>query len=207
RRHFETHSAHPLFMSLSPSATAPPQDQKPIPPRSRLGSRLILLLATAVVSLGLTELVLRLAFHKKLAPTLEERILPYRSDAQLGWFPAPNTTKQVSGCRTITATHNSRGFRDVEPPQNKKPGIIFLGDSLVWGFDVEASERFTEKLQARHKNWNIYNFGISGYGTDQEFLLLQRYFDLYRPRAVVLVICGDNDNEDNAWNVRGGYYK
>src|SRR5262249_16029882 len=53
----------------------------------------------------------------------------------------------------------------------------------------------------------IYNFGVSGYGTDQEYLLLQKYYEQYRPRLVFLIICGDNDNEDNAWNFRGGYYK
>src|SRR5438876_3200509 len=85
---------------------------------------------------------------------------------------------------------------------------MFLGDSLVWGFDVEASERFTEKLQVRHPEWNIYNLGVSGYGTDQEFLLWQRYFYHYRPRAVILVFCTDNDVDDNAHNARnGGYYK
>src|SRR5262249_37086115 len=31
--------------------------------------------------------------------------------------------------------------------------------------------------------------------------------DEYRPQLVVLVVCGDNDNEDNSTNRRGGYYK
>jgi hypothetical protein len=53
----------------------------------------------------------------------------------------------------------------------------------------------------------VYNLGVSGYGTDQENLVLHRFFDRIRPRVVFLVICGDNDNDDNASNCRGGYYK
>jgi hypothetical protein len=49
--------------------------------------------------------------------------------------------------------------------------------------------------------------GVSGYGTDQEYLVLQKFFAEYHPRVVFLIVCGDNDNEDNAWNIRGGYYK
>jgi hypothetical protein len=163
------------------------------------GSLLIVALAS--------ELGLRLFCNRLLGQTEDERTLTYRYDPQLGWFPIPNSGKQFTGHRTIHIRHNSRGFRDREPAANGRPGVIFLGDSLVWGFDVEAEERFTERLQALHPNWAVSNLGVSGYGTDQEYLLLQRWFDQYKPAVVFLLICGDNDNEDNAWNFRGGYYK
>ena len=170
-------------------------------------ARLALVLVSILTSLFLAEIGLRLFCRNSLARIENERSLTYRYDRTLGWFPVPNSRTRITGARTFTAVHNSEGFRGPERAKNHKPGIIFLGDSLVWGFDVENSERFTDKLQARHPEWAIYNFGISGYGTDQEYLLLQKYFDQYQPKVVFLVICGDNDNEDNAWNFRGGYYK
>jgi hypothetical protein len=160
-----------------------------------------------LIPIAFAEIGLRLLFRNNLAELEVEKNLAYRYDPELGWFPAANSNKRLTFSRTITATHNSEGFRGPEPVKNHKPGIIFLGDSFVWGFDVEVSERFTEKLQAKHPEWAIYNFGVSGYGTDQEYLLLRKYFDQYQPAAVFLVICGDNDNEDNAWNFRDGYYK
>lgn len=85
---------------------------------------------------------------------------------------------------------------------------MILGDSFVWGMDAEANERFTDILQALHPEWDVYNMGVSGYGTDQEFLLLQRWFDDVQPALVLLVFCSDNDHEDNSSNVQpGGYYK
>ncbi len=54
--------------------------------------------------------------------------------------------------------------------------------------------------------WDIYNLGVSGYGTDQEYLLLKRLIDQIRPDLVLLIFC-QNDHDDNATNRRYGYYK
>jgi lysophospholipase L1-like esterase len=168
-------------------------------------ARLILIFAALLASLVIAELGLR-AFGPGL-PAGDEMSLGYRYDSELGWFPIANSRKQITASRTITAVHNSLGFRSTEPVQNGASSVVFLGDSLVWGFDVEAPERFTDILQAKHPEWIVHNLGVSGYGTDQEYLVLQKFFDRLLPRVVFLVICGDNDNEDNSWNFRGGYYK
>ena len=52
------------------------------------------------------------------------------------------------------------------------------------------------------------NAGISGFGTDQEYLLLQRIWPAVRPAVVVLIFCTDNDRKDNSLNERyDGYQK
>jgi hypothetical protein len=134
-------------------------------------------------------------------------MLTYRHDAQLGWFPIDNSKKTVSDSRPISVTHNSTGFRGAEYTKTDKPVMLFLGDSFVWGYDVEVSERFTEKLQTKHPDWAIRNLGVTGYGTDQEYLVLQHYFDTYRPRIVFLIFCTENDPEDNSRNFNLGFYK
>src|SRR5882724_1494175 len=170
-------------------------------------ARFLLLAASLFISAAIGEIGLRIFFHETFGTEKDEKNLMYQYDSQLGWFPVPNSQNTFTGSRTITIRHNSRGLRDVEPMKTGKPGILFLGDSFVWGVDVEASERFTDKLQARHPEWSIYNFGASGYGTDQEYLLLGKHFDEYKPRVVFLIFCSSNDDSDNCWNVRGGYYK
>jgi len=170
-------------------------------------ARICLLSLSLLLAAVLGETVLRVCFHERLAWEQDERNLTYRYDQELGWFPIPNSSNRFTGSRTVSIQHNRLGFRGAEPARNGKPGILFLGDSFVWGFDAEASERFTEKLQTRHPEWNIYNLGVSGYGTDQEYLLLQKYFEQYQPQVVFLMFCTDNDDSDNCWNVRGGYYK
>jgi len=189
---------------------APRSSRQPSLAQARHGrlfklAALVLSLALAVL---LAELGLRLFFWRDLFNVQDERNLMYRYDKTLGWFPVPNSHERLLGSRVITVSHNRIGFRSAEPVQDQRPSIVFLGDSFVWGYDVEATERFTDKLQVRHPEWNVHNLGVSGYGTDQEYLLLQQHFGRYKPRVVFLVFCVETDHEDNSSNMRyAGYYK
>lgn len=189
----------------------------PLDPRARavrkVWSRSIILnlclsLAALLVTASLAEMALRLFFRANLALVDDERNLLYRYDPYLGWFPIPSQGKNLLASRVFTVVHNREGFRDPDSKAHAQNGIMFLGDSFVWGYDVDAPERFTDKLRQRHPEWTLYNLGVSGYGTDQEFLLLQKHFDSYKPRVVFLVFCVETDHDDNSSNFRyQGYYK
>jgi hypothetical protein len=85
---------------------------------------------------------------------------------------------------------------------------MVVGDSFVWGLDSEADERFTELLKAKLPNYKIVAAGVSGYGTDQEYLMLRRLWPKIKPAAVILIFCSDNDRLDNTSNKRyDDYYK
>jgi len=175
--------------------------------RSR-SARLFLAVGALALAGGISELVLRLFFHQNLALVQDERNLMYRYDSELGWFPIPGSEKIYTGARTISVRHNSEGFRGPEFQMDDRPRIMFLGDSFVWGVDAEEDERFTAILSQRHPKWSVYNLGVSGYGTDQEYLLLQRTFQRFMPDVVFLIYCAENDDSDNCWNLRhGGYFK
>ena len=54
----------------------------------------------------------------------------------------------------------------------------------------------------------IVNAGVSGYGTDQQYLLLRRLWPGIEPAVVVLIFCSINDRADNSTNASyGGYRK
>jgi hypothetical protein len=168
----------------------------------------ILVILWVIFCIAIADIGMGILFRDRLVLHQDERNLTYRYDPQLGWFPIPNSKKIFSGNQTIHVEHNARGFRDVEHVLDARPRMLFLGDSFVWGYDVEQPERFTDKLRAKLTDWSIYNLGVSGYGTDQEYLLLKQQYDFYRPQIVFLVFCTDNDDADNAHNVRYGvYYK
>jgi hypothetical protein len=170
---------------------------------------MILFFFFVVVPLVAGEIVLRVFFKQKLAVETDERSLAYRYDRELGWFPIPGSDAKYTHDRTVSLHHNSRGFRDHEHGPKEKPRIVFLGDSFVWGYDAEEEERFTEQLQKLIPHWEVINLGVSGYGTDQEFLLLQKQFDYYKPEIVALIYCLDNDGIDNTANtiIFGDYFK
>ena len=154
------------------------------------------------------EVLLRIADFRVLREGASERSLTYQYDPELGWAPTPNSTGQVTTARTIEVQHNSIGLRDIEYKPDTRPAILFIGDSFVWGVDAEAHERFTDLLRTRISGHRIVNAGVSGYGTDQQYLLLKRIWPAIRPATVVLIFCTSNDRLDNTSNVRyDGYRK
>jgi hypothetical protein len=165
-------------------------------------------LAMGIVTLAALEIFLRVADFRELREGINERSLSYRYDAEIGWAPAPNSSSVVVGARTIHVQHNSLGLRDIEFTLDAQPTILFLGDSFVWGLDAEADERFTDLLRPRISGYKILAAGVSGYGTDQEYLLLKRLWARVQPAVVVLIFCTQNDRLDNSTNIRyEGYQK
>ncbi len=162
---------------------------------------LAMMVTTFWAGVALTELALRMLLFQNFPDYdlhFQHEGLGYSYDRELGWFPVANSQKTlcVNG-QTLFFAHNSKGFRDPEPSLDARPGIVFLGDSFVWGYRVNAEDLFTEKLRARHPEWRVFNFGVVGYGNDQEYLLLRKYFEEYRPQLVFLVFCTENDRLDN----------
>ena len=165
-------------------------------------------LAMTIATLAVLEVVLRVADFRELREGVSERSLSYQYNSELGWVPIPNSSSVVTNARTIHAKHNSLGLRDDEFSLDTKPTILFLGDSFVWGLDAEANERFTDLLKPKIPDYKILAAGVSGYGTDQEYLLLKRLWPKVKPAVVVLIFCTQNDRLDNSTNIRyEGYLK
>src|ERR1700752_4651158 len=156
----------------------------------------------ACVTLLALEVLLRICDFRELREGVSERSLGYRYDAEIGWMPEPNSTSIVTNARAVKARHNSLGLRDEELADGGKPTIMFLGDSFVWGLDAEAGERFSDLLKRKLRDYKILAAGVSGYGTDQEYLLLRRLWPQVKPAIVVLVFCAENDRQDNSTNAR-----
>jgi hypothetical protein len=99
---------------------------------------------------------------------------------------------------------NSLGLRGPDTSLAKPTGtlrVLVLGDSFVFGVGVDEEHLLTSRLQAlfdarRQAKYEVLNLGISGYSTDQEYLLFQGLGARLHPDIVVLVAC-DNDFEGN----------
>ncbi len=155
-------------------------------------------LGIALVTLAALEIVLRVADFRELRETLSETSLAYDFDAELGWMPVPNSGGTVQSFRTTHYKHNRPWVtrRGTWPAMVSQPSY-FSDDSFVWGSDFEADERFSDLLKPRIPDYRIFAAGVSGFGTDQEYLLLQRIWPKVKPAVVVLIFCSDNDRRDN----------
>lgn len=86
---------------------------------------------------------------------------------------------------------NSDGLRDGEhaAARDDRYRIIFLGDSLTFGWGVEQDETFKTRLEAalnRRYPTEIINFGTGNYNSEQEVNLFLEKGLKYRPDKVVV---------------------
>ena len=138
----------------------------------------------------------------------DERNLLYQHDKDLGWFPKPNLSYDFTGALKININHNSLGFRDnefIDNPGNKN--LVFIGDSFAYGYDSEIHNRFSELVAKSLTNYDIFNLGVSGYSTDQEYLLLKKYSKSLNPDTVYLLYHHNDWHGNSVNHIYYGYHK
>jgi GDSL-like Lipase/Acylhydrolase family len=111
---------------------------------------------------------------------------------------------------------NSDGLRDREHGLTKSPAtvrIAVLGDSYAEALQLPIESTFWGRLEANLKSCRsfggrtveVINFGVSGYSTAQELLILRHYAWRYQPDIVLLAFLSGNDVRDNSKNLSGRY--
>ena len=160
------------------------------------GSKWLLVLAGTLAGLLASEAGLR-----ALAPQVYRRPPVWEYDPELGWRHIAGAAGWlVSPEFSVEYRINSVGLRDREVQVQRVPGhlrILCFGDSFVEGWGVRSEERVSEILQYHLPGSEVINFGVAGYGTDQEWLLFEKRGEYFRPDWVVLFYYG-NDLWNNA---------
>ena len=125
-------------------------------------------------------------------------------DRTKGWYHRSGGTgaAPLYGPDQALVRINSLGFRGREISPRKPGGVkrvLVVGDSYVFGLGVDEEHSFTTHLEtfrnARFADdvvYEVVNMGVSGYSTDQEYILFQEIGMGLSPDVVILVIC-DND--------------
>ncbi len=172
---------------------------------------LIAQVLTLLVLLGLVEGVFRMLNPDYDLRGGNERRFFCVFDSVLGWTPKTNFTgvHEKDGF-SIPVHQNQFGLRASdnllrENPTGKRR-IIVMGDSYVWGYGVGDADVFTELDMSRY-GVELINFGVSGYGTDQEYLLYEKMGKDFSAEEVILVITPYNDFMNNVEPSQYGYDK
>jgi hypothetical protein len=132
----------------------------------------------------------------------------YGPDRELGWVLRPGIVGRVS-TETPQVIHiNSRGFRDDERSYEKPANtfrIAVLGNSWTEALQVPMDKTYTALLQQQlsqnhcvpGKRIEVLNFGVAGYSTAQELLLLQKKVWNYHPDLILLALYPARDIANN----------
>jgi hypothetical protein len=155
----------------------------------------------AVAAVLLFEIVLRVVGF--CAP------IWYRPDSHVGAVLRPGVEGWFKSEGRTYVRISSAGLRDREHSVEKPEGVYrvaVLGDSYSEAMQVDVKDAFWSVLgdkltQCAYRpsmRIEVINFGVSGFGTAQEYLMLETVAMRYRPDLVLLQFMNGNDVDDNS---------
>jgi lysophospholipase L1-like esterase len=175
----------------------------------KLAGNIALSGVSILLALGAAEFALRI--FGPPPPPADDTLRTFTEyDPELGWKGRPDAHGIYRNRRFTTwIDQNREGWRDDEPvPKSPakagepgsgapdaphQPRIAVLGDSYVWGYGVSSEEMFTRRLKELLPGSEVRNFGVPGYGTDQELLVFRRFVLEAHPGTVILAFTVGND--------------
>ena len=161
-------------------------------------AKLVVAATSIVFVMGVFELGLRLLGYQAIYEIYSNPSVLWRPHPILGWVHEASATDVYVGPRPwpiefeSKVTINSLGLRGPEVPPRSEDDhrIMFLGDSMVAGFEVEYEKTFaalagrtlSERMGRKVRSINA---GVRGYGTDQSYLYFRDYGKALEPEVVV----------------------
>lgn len=158
------------------------------------------------IALGMAGLLVGLLLGEGLlglvAPQVHRRPRLWEFDPELGWRHIPGAAgEMVTPEFELDIAVNRDGLRDREYGRGRIPDswrLLAFGDSFVegWGVPLESSvsKRLEVELreQGEEREVEVINFGVAGYGTDQELLFFEKLGRLYQPDDVLIFFYGND---------------
>ncbi len=164
-------------------------------------AKLALFLISVFAAILVGEVALRLAGFTYFNP--------YIADEDVGFSLRPGAEGWWKKEALTYVRINSQGFRDREHTMAKPPDtlrIAVLGDSYVEAFQVPVEKTFWSVMERRLQDCHrpakqkieVLSFGISGFSTARELILLRKRLWQYSPDMIVLLVTTGNDIRDNS---------
>lgn len=160
---------------------------------NRLIKNLIAIVVIAFVLFAICEVLIRVYLHYNTVYDIEmtRYAMGVKQDSpnpKIGHVHKPGSEKELMD---VNVSINSDGLRDKEYSQGRGDAyrIVFLGDSLTFGWGVEIEDTFQYVLEeelSKSTPTEIINFGTGNYNTEQEVNLFFEKGLKYDPDKVVL---------------------
>ena len=188
------------------SATPSPPTRRPGRARRWCGRLALALVATVVAAL-LDKLLIRVV--RGVQPKFPRHVVGAPWGIR---FNEPSSRyRHRSADVDVGFRINQNGMRADRDYDHAKPAgtrrIVSLGDSFTIGYEVELEQCFSSVLEARLRaagsDVEVLNCGVSGFGTAEECIYLERELLNYQP-DLVLVSFFENDLDDD---VRSGMFR
>jgi hypothetical protein len=162
------------------------------------GKTIALVVLMGVVTFAALEVGLRGFF------AIRNRLVLQKNDfsSQLGWKTTANYHFKgtVPGYGTVDYSTTNDGFRVFGDVNTSKIKILVLGDSSTQAFQVSDGNAYYDILRKGRDDIEIFAYGSGGYGSLQEFLMLDAFYDKIRPDIILWQFDG-NDLVNNSFDL------
>lgn len=176
--------------------------------RWQIGRKLLVLAGSLAFAFVLVEVVLQIFIvlkpeKAKASPSKETHRSLHEWNDELGWVLEANISSEMFAVDSLglrnTADLSEEGRRDAVE-------VLLLGDSMVFGASVRQPEIFSELLNAEFPECRFINTGVCGYSTAQEYLVLKKNLERFRPSVVILFYTQANDMWTNGRETKDNPY-
>jgi len=160
-------------------------------------TNLLVLTMTLVVLFIGGEVSLRIYHYFKHSAKVPETAGEFRLDERLGWRATENyqfsgTLKDAAdkpyAVQIATNRYGFRMFGEVNSPKKK---IMVIGDSLTQAVAV-SNDKTYYALISKRLPVEIFAYGCGGYGTLQEYMILDEYVDMIKPDIIIWQFCSND---------------
>jgi hypothetical protein len=150
------------------------------------------------LSLIITLIVFDMALKFLLPPSYQA--------TEFGWSVGPNrkhprTVQDTPGSiRVVTNQYFQNGFKRWGNLNHTHKTALIVGDSMTEMVYVSNGEEWYSYLENAFVDVNFFVFGAAGYGSLQEFLVLDKYYDEINPDYILWQFCS-NDYHNNLYDL------
>lgn len=116
----------------------------------------------------------------------------YTKDPALGYTNLPGRYRvTLPTGLSFHTTIDEQGLRVTRPlgrrPKSDAEGVWIFGCSFSYGWSVDDHAAYPWLIQARHREFDIANFSVSGFGTVQSLIQLEQALRIRRRPAIVVL--------------------
>jgi hypothetical protein len=183
---------------------SPVKQDKRGPPATCRVKKFLLRIFLVVMSVTFTLVLLEIGFRIYYPWKSPQGYLS--PDKTLGWRNAGNVAfarerKDAAGqsYRCVVQV-DANGFREYgDAGQTSRPKMLVLGDSFTQAYEVSNEHTYYHRLKSA-LDVEMFAYGCGGYGTLQEYLVLDQCGDSIQPTVLVLQLC-HNDFINNCYEL------
>lgn len=131
---------------------------------------------------------------------------PVYQSSPYGWQVRENVESKTTvedspgSFRTITVKYGKNGFKRWGDINTHKKKILIVGDSFTEMSWVSNGEEWYSYLEKEVEGAEWFVFGGGGYGSLQEFMVLDDFLSVIKPDVVLWQFCG-NDYSNNLYEL------